>query len=210
MKKEIKIYEGWKDITLGQMQEIEKIAKENSKDNEFELSCKYISYLYDCDAKNIPFNEFQAYAQSLTFLAEPIPETKLQLDYKVNGTIYKLDINPSAFTAGQFNDWTNYNTKEEKDLTDFLSVVMIPEGHTYCEGYTIDDTKKDMLSLPMTSVNSIVGFFGSLSLKYTKLIQFYLKRLLKKAKKKMDKNQYTDLEKQIETLCRSLESYPLS
>lgn len=210
MKKEIKVYEGWKDITLGQMQEIEKIAKENSKDSEFELSCKYISYLYDCDAKNISFQEFQAYAQSLAFLAEPIPETKLQLDYKVNGTIYKLDINPSAFTAGQFNDWTNYNNKDEKDLADFLSVVMIPEGHTYCEGYTIDDTKKDMLSLPMTSVNSIVSFFGSLSLKYTKLIQFYLKRLLKKAKKKMDKNQYTDLEKQIETLCRSLESYPLS
>ena len=43
MKKELKIYEGWKDITLGQMQEIEKIAKENSKENGIFHSNWYFS-----------------------------------------------------------------------------------------------------------------------------------------------------------------------
>ena len=43
MKKEVKLYEGWKDITLRQMKELERIGKENKGDSEFELSCKYIS-----------------------------------------------------------------------------------------------------------------------------------------------------------------------
>lgn len=210
MKKEIKLYESWKDITLGQMQDLEKISKDNPGASEFELSCLYISYLYSVDAKTIPFQEFQAYAKSLLFLGEPIPETKLQLDYNVNGINYKLDINPSAFTAGQFQDWSSYNLGEDKNLKNFLSVVMIPEGHKYCENYDIEKTKEDMLSLPMTTVNSIVSFFSALSLKYVDLLRFFLRRLLKKAKKKMDKNQYEDLEKQIETLFNNLESYPIS
>lgn len=210
MKKEVKLYEGWKDITLRQMKELERIGKENKGDSEFELSCKYISYLYDCEAKNIPFKEFQAYAQSLSFLGEPIPETKLQLDYKVNGTTYKLDINPSAFTAGQFQDWTIYNQGEDKDLTNFLSVVLIPENHTYSEGYDMDKVKQDIQDLPMTVVQNIVSFFSQLSLKYINLTQRYLKRLLKKAKRKMTEEQFTDLESQVQALFRHLESYPLS
>lgn len=210
MKKEVKLYEGWKDITLRQMKELERIGKENKGDSEFELSCKYISYLYDCEAKNIPFKEFQAYAQSLSFLGEPIPETKLQLDYKVNGTTYKLDINPSAFTAGQFQDWTIYNQGEDKDLTNFLSVVLIPENHTYSEGYDMDKVKQDIQDLPMTVVQNIVSFFSLLSLKYINLTQRYLKRLLKKAKRKMTEEQFTDLESQVQALFSHLESYPLS
>ena len=42
MKKEIKLYESWKDITLGQMQDLEKISKDNPGASEFELSCLYI------------------------------------------------------------------------------------------------------------------------------------------------------------------------
>ena len=155
MKKEIRVYEGWKDISLGKMKGLEKIGEENKGLNEFELSCLYISYLYECEAKDLNFKEFQAYAQSLTFLGEPIPETKLKLEYNINGKEYSLDINPASFTAGQYYDFSQYNLKEKKDLIDFLSVILIPKGHTYCDDYNIEDVKEELLSLPMPDVNAI-------------------------------------------------------
>ena len=62
MKKEIRVYEGWKDISLGKMKGLEKIGEENKGLNEFELSCLYISYLYECEAKDLNFKEFQAFS----------------------------------------------------------------------------------------------------------------------------------------------------
>lgn len=210
MKKEIRVYEGWKDISLGKMKGLEKIGEENKGLNEFELSCLYISYLYECEAKNISFKEFQAYAQSLTFLGEPIPETKLKLEYNINGKEYSLDINPASFTAGQYYDFSQYNLKEKKDLVDFLSVILIPKGHTYCDDYNIEDVKEELLSLPMPDVNAIVNFYIALVKRLAQLSQTFSLRLIKKVKKKMTKEEYEGLKKEIKTLYQTLQSFPSS
>lgn len=210
MKKEIRVYEGWKDISLGKMKGLEKIGEENKGLNEFELSCLYISYLYECEAKDLNFKEFQAYAQSLTFLGEPIPETKLKLEYNINGKEYSLDINPASFTAGQYYDFSQYNLKEKKDLIDFLSVILIPKGHTYCDDYNIEDVKEELLSLPMPDVNAIVNFYIALVKRLAQLSQTFSLRLIKKAKKKMTKEEYEGLKKEIKTLYQTLQSFPLS
>ena len=210
MKKEIRVYEGWKDISLGKMKGLEMISEENKELNEFELTCKYISYLYECEAKDLNFQEFQAYAQSLTFLRDPIPETKLKLEYNINGKEYSLDINPAAFTAGQYYDFSQYNLKEKKDLVDFLSVILIPKGHTYCEGYNIEDVKEELLSLPMPDVNAIVNFYIALVKRLAQLSQTFSLRLIKKVKKKMKKEEYEGLKKEIKTLYQTLQSFPSS
>ena len=210
MKKQLKIYEGWKDISLGKMKDLEKIGEENKGLNEFEISCLYISYLYECEAKNISFKEFQTYAQSLKFLGDPIPETKLKLEYNINGKEYSLDINPASFTAGQYYDFSQYNLKEKKDLVDFLSVILIPKGHTYCDDYNIEDVKEELLSLPMPDVNAIVNFYIALVKRLAQLSQTFSLRLIKKAKKKMTKEEYEDLKKEIRTLYQTLQSFPSS
>lgn len=210
MKKELKVYDGWKDISLGKMKGLEKIGEENKGLNEFELTCLYISYLYECEAKDLNFQEFQIYAQSLTFLGDPIPETKLKLEYNINGKEYSLDINPAAFTAGQYYDFSQYNLKEKKDLVDFLSVILIPKGHGYCEDYKIEDVKEELLSLPMPDVNAIVNFYIALVKRLAQLSQTFSLRLIKKVKKKMKKEEYENLKKEIKTLYQTLQSFPSS
>lgn len=210
MKKQLNIYDGWKDISLGKMKGLEMISEENKELNEFELTCKYISYLYECEAKDLNFQEFQAYAQSLTFLRDPIPETKLKLEYNINGKEYSLDINPAAFTAGQYYDFSQYNLKEKKDLVDFLSVILIPKGHGYCENYNIEDVKEELLSLPMPDVNAIVNFYIALVKRLAQLSQTFSLRLIKKVKKKMKKEEYEGLKKEIKTLYQTLQSFPSS
>lgn len=205
-KKEIIIKNSWSDVTLDQMKEIELMDKNLS---DFEVTCELISILYETDSKELPFPQFQAYAKGLGFFSKPIPNVKLKSTYTLNDVEYELDYDAANFTTGQFQDWSVFSKEENRDLAKFLSVVLIPKGHKYDDGYDMKKVREDILLLPMTDVNAIVSFFSNLSVRYQKVIKYFLNKLLTKQKKNMTEENKKKIDL-LKTLLDNFASFPLS
>ena len=204
MKDTLKIIDGWDQITVGQYEELIEIQKEHPDE-----SAKYIvEYLYDVeDADKLPLPEYVAMVSGLkNFIDTPLNKAKLTptASYTLNGKLYRVDITPSAFTTGQYIDLTNYIEKKAK-LSDLLSVVVIPDGKSYNDGYDIQEAKRDIECMRAVDGFAVVGFFGRWS---RASIKTFLRSLTSQMKRKVGKEKVQELEKEVATLLRLLASYP--
>lgn len=182
----------WKDITLKQYYTIKELLEEPDDYTTYNI----IDLLYSVDSVNLPLTELKKYNGALEFLNKEIPLVKLEEKYEINGIIYMTGYNLSKISAAQFIDYNNYTGTNKYE--DYLSVVFIPEGHQYNDGYDIDQVKKDLLNLPITVVRSLVFFY---TLQLAKLQISFLSSLKKDLRKmKMEKEKRKEIEELIEKL----------
>ena len=183
----------WRDITVSQFYKIKDII-EGPQDDYMTLNL--LDIIYDIDSSNMPITELNKYNGALEFLNKEIPIVKLEEKYEINGIIYMTGYNLSKISAAQFIDYQNYTGTNKYE--DYLSVVFIPEGHQYNDGYDIDQVKKDLLNLPITVVRSLVFFY---TLQCTKLQNSFLSYLKKDLRKmKMEKSKRKEIEELIDKL----------
>lgn len=202
-----KIYDSWGQLTVRQYDEIVHIQKEHPDD-----SAKYIvEYLYNVDnADNLPLHEYGCYVANLRrFLPHPIDKARLtpNAEYEVHGRKYRVDITPSAFTVAQYIDFTNY-TQRQATLNDLLSVVIIPDGKQYNDGYDMRQAKEDIGDLPLEVGFAVLGFFGRWSKASIRTFLRFLTKTMKKTGKVAPETM-SKLEKEVETLLQSLASFPM-
>lgn len=182
----------WKDITLREYYTIKELLEEPDEYTTYNI----IDLLYSVDSVNLPLTELKKYNGALEFLNKEIPIVKLEEKYEINGIIYMTGYNLSKISAAQFIDYNNYTGTNKYE--DYLSVVFIPEGHQYNDGYDIDQVKKDLLNLPITVVRSLVFFY---TLQCTKLQNSFLSYLKKDLRKmKMEKEKRKEIEELIDKL----------
>lgn len=209
MKTEIEVYESWEQLTVDQFEDICELQKAHPKD-----SAKYIvEYLYDVeDADNLPLPQYSCYVAGLRkFVGEPVLKNKLTPNaaYTLNGKVYRVDISPTAFTVAQYTDLTDY-LKRNASLRDLLSVVVVPDGKLYNEGYDMEEAKADLGTLPVTAAFAVVGFFARWSKASIQTFLRYLTKTMRKGKMgKMPPETLAKLEKEVQTLFSLLASPPL-
>ena len=210
MKQEIEIIESWEQVTLAQFEEICKIQEQHPDDD----TKRIIEFLYGVDdAEQLPLPEYMAMVAGLrNFAANPVETSKLTpaATYTVEGRQYDVDITPNNFTAGQYIDLTN-NIKASAAVSDILTAVVIPHGHTYNDGYDMAAVKRDLLTLPVTVAFAIVGFFVRWSAASSDTFLRCLTKWMKKAGKKgkVSKEQIAELEKATKELRRRMAYYPM-
>ena len=61
-------------------------------------------------------------------------------------------------TVAQFIDYQNYIKETPVKFEKVLSVFIIPEGHTYNDGYDLQQAQQDMLELPFVVVQKVAFF----------------------------------------------------
>ena len=201
----LQIINSWEDLTLQQFVDL---AGLQSKYKDQDLSKKVIEYLYGVDPEKIPIVEYMAYVNGLNeFIAENIPEAKLSPNatYSINGTTYRLDLNPASFSTAQYIDFVNYS-KENRTI-DILSVVLIPDGHTYNDGYDLEKAKADIAALPVTSAIGIVNFFVAWSKRSIKTSLRFLTFRIRRTKG-VSRTTKKDLRRRLEDLYKVLGSFP--
>lgn len=182
------------NLTVKQVMDIKNITAED----ELEKALQIVSIIFKCDAEEIPFNEFQAKLKTID-LSQPIEKVKVKKTYRINNTTYKLDKSLNIST-GQYVDYVNY--MKTGDLTKILSVFLIPEGHTYNDGYDMFKVMKDMEEISYPNATSIGFFFLRLFRIYIKLFLPFLTRKLKKTDPKIAKQ----FKEQTTILLNNLES----
>lgn len=208
MSNKEKIIDSWQQVSVSQYQHL--VELQESEGDDFAKAA--VEYLYDVDdAEQLPLPQYVAYVAGLRrFSNEPITTARLSRNarYTVNGRTYIVDISPAAFTTGQYIDFTNY-VKAGARLEDTLSVVLIPEGHTYGDGYDIEQVRGDIGELPCTVGFAVVRFFMIWLKRYTATSLRFLTRWTTGKEMRIPKEKAEELRSKVEELKTLMASFPM-
>lgn len=206
MNKERKIIDGWQKVSVAQYGRIVEIQREHPTD-----CARYIiEELYDIDdAEALPLQEYAGLVAALrAFSEEPVAEARLtgSATYTINGRVYEVDCVPGNFTAGQYVDFTNY-VKNGAVLEDILSVVVLPKGHRYNDGYDMQQAREDIGCLPCTVGFAVVRFFALWLKRFTATSLRFLTS--KKMRGKMTEERVEEMKSLLRDLQAATASCPI-
>ena len=180
----------WKDVSIKDYEELVQYKDDSS------FTDIAIKVLFDVEEPQmLPVSVYTKYLSELQFVGEPIKPEKLVTSWKVDDREYEIDINTPSFTIGQFTDFENYKKQQPYSLIDILSVVVIPKGHKYNDGYDMDVVKSDIGTMRITLGYAIFNFFAQWCFRYVNTLNSYLKH-----QKNQDKRLVKILEKMETTL----------
>lgn len=166
----------WEGITLGQFMKLKEL---NVDKDCFEKTRDIYKIVFNKDIEEIPLIKLKDTVSNLKFLEEEIPSVEIKKFYLINDTRYDLSADITRINAGQYIDYSNY-TKEPKDtdLRKVLSVVLIPHGRKYNDGYDMSKVIDDMNYISIKDANAIAFFLQKQSELLSVITLPYLEEML--------------------------------
>lgn len=148
-------------LSMGQYQEIDRITRAGG--DELEVQVAIISILTgkpEAELLRLPLPEYTDLAGKSTFLRSPIAEVpKVRKEYALGEWRLRPCQDYRKLTAGQYIDFQAF-TKDTLDFCGLLSVLMVPEGRTYAEGYDPLEVRAAIADrLPMPDGMALIAFF---------------------------------------------------
>lgn len=194
----------WKDITIAKHKAIVK-AYENHTD-QFELALALVCAAYGKDEHwldGLKVSEANDYIKTLAFIGEEPKPSVAKRNYLLGGRRYRLTMNPQEMTTAQYIDFQQLADKSGEQPAEFLSVLLIPKGHKYGDGYDITQVVDDIEQwLSVEDAMGLTAFFFT-------LLQWSMKRstrLLKRLKRKAEREGLMTPE-QLQVLTEVLEQF---
>ena len=204
----ITIKNNWEELTLNEVTTISSIL---SADVPEEMkTIEVIAVLTGKDRneiENLPIFTFRKLANHLDFLNNPPEQAQLHKDYyEVNGRRYILQADIPTITAAQYIDYCNFSKEEPIDQRHLISCFLIPVGHSYNDGYNINQVWDDMGDLLFIDFQAIAFFLRRQYGLFTIVTLDYLDREAKKMKhlKKRERKSLRDQLHQLQNMVYSL------
>lgn len=178
----------WGDITIAKHKAIVAVY-EKYKDEE---DTTLMAYDLVCAAygkseewiDGLKVSEANEWVNTLAFVNERPKPTRAKQYYTLNGHRYKTTLNMQALTTGQYLDFQQLADACREMPAEFLSVLLIPDGHKYNDGYNLEEVVSDIENY--MSVEDCMGlsafFFNLLQISIRRSIRS-LSRMEKKARK---------------------------
>lgn len=183
----------WEELKLKHLMQIDEISNRVllSDDEKDLMVGAILNGMEYNEFINQPISKVQEMMGVTEFLYSDIKKEKAKKHYVINGKNYTLMKNESEMTVSQYIDYQALGGDFRKYPAQLLSVFLVPEGHTYNDGYDKEEVEEDMLEISVVEAASIADFFTK---RYIRLIQFilvYLKLKVKveKMKMKLTRNQ---------------------
>lgn len=174
----------WNDINLKQYEELRQKTYNIPQEEYTNVAIEVLLGIKDPET-SISYVEYLAHVEELNFLTKPPKKNKLKEYYIVKDhKKYNLDMEIQNFSTVQFQDFTTYTKQRPTSMIDMLSVVLIPDGHKYNDGYSMDEAKEDIGSMSVCDGEAIVNFFFLWFKKYVTVSLDCLERQMKKQEKK--------------------------
>lgn len=175
----------WKDITLREFYKIQDIMSVEDEWTVYNL----LDYIYKIDSTNMPITEVTKYDISFLNDIDKYKDIKVQDKYTINGTTYEGFVDLTKITVAQFVDYQNYVKEKPMKYENILSVFIIPEGHTYNDGYDLAKAKEDILDMPFVIVQKVAFFLTKQLEAFVQIFLYYSKEEVKKMKIPKEKKQ---------------------
>lgn len=101
----------------------------------------------------------QMVANTAFLYQRPKPE-KIKREYTLNGRVYVPFKDFLEMTTSQYIDYQAVIVEKfEEHLIDLMSIILVPKGHTYGDGYDREQQMKDLETLSVTEALGIADFF---------------------------------------------------
>lgn len=159
----MKIIDSYAALPVGKYLEILAVNKEDRDDIDKQVAT--IAILADVpeeDLLNLPLTDYASLAAAADFLRHEDKGTHKVADhYRLGGFDLVPVADPTKLTAGQYIDFQAL-TKEDQDthLAQLLSVVLVPKGKKYGDGYDIAEVQRAIREgLSVTDALSVLAFF---------------------------------------------------
>ena len=188
----------YNELTLGQYQEIDKIINDTSRD-ELEQQVgilAVLSGLTEAALLRLPLEEYTTYAICAEFLRKPLAEVPaVQKEYQVGGFTLRPCKDYTKLTAGQYIDFQSF-TGDKLDYCGLLSVLLVPKGKTYADGYDTAEVRQAIADhLPMPQGMALIAFFLR---QYANLIRVSLTYSEREIRKMRDPRKQRELQARID------------
>lgn len=199
----------WKDITIEKYERIAELQTEAL--SEIDLVASTIAILDGTklsEVEEMPYSVLLLKARGLRFLqSNPLPSL-VKKTYELGGVKYIATLKPEQLTTAQYIDFQVRATDAPEDLAGILSVILIPEGHKYNEGYSSDETREAIYkNMAIEDAMGLSAFFFVLWKKSTNKLLRLSKKALRKLKRKRNKSpEEIELIKSLNNLIEIIEA----
>lgn len=167
----------YEDLSLGKFKELLAIQEGNDIEKIAVLSGLTTDALL-----HLPLTEYRELRDKASFLAFEPSIPAVRKSYRLNGITYVFKCNYRDLTTAQYVDFTEYQKQEGDTMIELLSLVLIPKGKAYNEGYDIIQAQEDIRDyLAVTDAIAIRDFFF---LRLENLLRDSLTFLEKQSRKK--------------------------
>jgi hypothetical protein len=200
MKKQNKL--NWYNVSLNQFILLQDALK---IEDDTEKMISVAEIILGNDVTNLPLKEFNEQMKQLDFLKEEIPTSVPPKKLEINGKKYFMDCLLGNITTAQYVDFSNHSNTG--DFAKMLSVFIIPEGHTYNDGYDMLEVINDIGTLPIPIANSTAFFFGRQFSTFMRIFQRYSAKQIKKTNlpKEVKENLIKVMENSVKLIATPLE-----
>lgn len=168
----------WEDINLKTFKELIALYKSNATNLEL------ISLLANKPAEDLSLEELKDWINEIKFLEEPYKPKEIKSEYNIQNKIYKPVVSLKDIKAGQFIDFQTFIKDPEKNIANIAACFLLEKGKTYGMNDPLEEAEFFDKYLKITDYKDIFNFFTIAWRSYTKAIQAYLVKNMKKALKK--------------------------
>lgn len=144
----------YSQLTIGQYDKISSILSSDLSPRDKDLQLlSLLSGLPVTKLLSMPVEEVESLQKSALFLSTQPSSISLPKSISYSGFTFRLKFEEVVF--GQYMDFHSF----QGSLTDFLHIILVPEGHTYLDGYEVDfsDLPADLsISIIRSFVTSLV------------------------------------------------------
>lgn len=183
--------DSYRKLSIEKYDEIKNIVEKDVEDIDKQV--ELIACLADMpidDVYSLPINKYEDYVDKLPFLFElPKPKAILPGKLVIGDNRYSIMKQVEKMTTGQFIDLQSY-LKNDMGVAYILTTIIIPEGHKYDDGYSIDDLKNEIYTKLNIEDALSIAFFLHRKLQYTingslRFLDWMMKKKMKKAPKEV-------------------------
>lgn len=179
----ITIKSSWTDLTVQDMMDITMVLED--EDTEQNKILNIVSILTGKDVEyliSLPITTYKQLVNKIAFLQTAPKPNRLKNSYIINSHKYRQCADVTKITTAQFIDYNYFNQNNEKDLSKLLSVMLIPEGKDYNQGYYITDVQEDIKTMLYLDALAISFFLQRQFVAYVMLMADYSEKVMKENK----------------------------
>ena len=185
------IIDSYNKLTLAQYQEIQAVQKDESLE-DIDKHIRILSVLTgmpEDELMHLPIPEFTELSAKAKFLtAEGFQAGRLAKKYIIGGMELIPVTDFRKLETCQYLDFQTYAGDLDKYMAELISVLLVPKGHRYNEGYDIIELQESIRrEMSVTEGATIVGFFLTLCERSIVDSLNYSKRMAKGIKDKKER-----------------------
>lgn len=156
----------WNDITLRKWQQIRKADKLADPNDRSIAIIAAVHERTPDEVCALPIRDFIRLKDAASFVLEdmPAPQRTIATSYRFGGFDLRPQVDINHWTTIQFIDFQTLAERGEDALVPLLSVLLVPKGCKYGDGYDMGAAQEALLSMPVTFARDLVAFFVSGSL----------------------------------------------